>query len=95
MEMGKKPLTIVAPGVKAAPKTKETTEMRTTLGVAIVAAAMVLGGGYASATVNGNVHTLNLISKQASPTQDVYWRRWHHRHRHCWWRHGRRFCRWY
>lgn len=70
--------------------------MRTTLGVAIVAAAMVLGGGYASATVNGNVHTLNLISKQASPTQDVYWRRWHHRHhRHCWWRHGRRFCRWW
>ncbi|AGK59952.1 hypothetical protein HYPDE_41418 [Hyphomicrobium denitrificans 1NES1] len=56
----------------------------------------MLGGGYASATVNGNVHTLNLISKQASPTQDVYWRRWHHRHhRHCWWRHGRRFCRWW
>lgn len=69
--------------------------MRTTLGIAILAVTMVLGAGYASATVSGNIHTLNLISKQASPTQDVYWRRnWHHRHRHCWWRHGRRFCRW-
>jgi hypothetical protein len=69
--------------------------MRTTLGLALVAAAMVLGGGYANATVNANVHTLNLISKQASPTQDVYWRRrWHHRHHHCWWRHGRRHCAW-
>ena len=70
--------------------------MRTTLGIAIVAAAMVLGRGYASATVNGNVHILNQISKQASSTQNVYWRRrWNHRHRHCWWRHGRRYCRWW
>jgi hypothetical protein len=69
--------------------------MKTMLGVTIVAAAMVLGGGYASATVNSNVHALNLLSKQASATQDVYWRRpWRHRHRVCWWRHGHRICRW-
>ncbi|ADJ25256.1 conserved hypothetical protein [Hyphomicrobium denitrificans ATCC 51888] len=70
--------------------------MRTILGIAILAVTMVLGAGYASATVNANVHALNQISKQASQTQNVYWRRrWHHRQRHCWWRHGRRYCRWW
>lgn len=69
--------------------------MRTTLGVAIAAAAMVLGASFANATVVNNVQTLNLISKQASPTQDVYWRRWHRHHRRCWWRHGHRHCRWW
>lgn len=70
--------------------------MRTILGIAILAVTMVLGAGYASATVNANVQALNHISKQASQTQNVYWRRrWHHPHRHCWWRHGRRYCRWW
>ena len=69
--------------------------MKTTLGVGIAAAAMVLGAGLAnSATVSSDVHSLKLLSEQSSSTQDVYWRRWH-RNRHCWWRHGRRFCRWY
>jgi esterase/lipase superfamily enzyme len=70
--------------------------MKTTWGIAVVAATMVLGAGYASATtVSSNVHALNVLSKQASPAQDVYWRRWHHRrHRHCWWRHGHRHCVW-
>jgi hypothetical protein len=70
--------------------------MKMALGAAIIASAMMLGGGYASATVNGNVQTLNQISKQESSTQNVYWRhRWHRRHHHCWWRHGRRHCRWW
>lgn len=70
--------------------------MKATLGVAIAAAAMVLGAGLANAaTVNSDVHTLKQLSAQSSATQDVYWRRWHHRHRHCWWRHGHRHCRWW
>jgi hypothetical protein len=64
------------------------------LGVAIAAAAMVLGAGLAnSATVSSDVSSLKLLSQQSTSTQDVYWRRWH-RHRHCWWRFGRRHCRW-
>lgn len=46
--------------------------MRTILGMAILAVTMVLGAGYASATVNANVQALNHISKQASQTQNVY-----------------------
>jgi hypothetical protein len=73
--------------------------MKTTLGVAIAAAAMVLGAGLANAaTLSSDVHTLKLLSAQSSATQDVYWRRhWHHRYhrRHCWWRYGHRHCRWW
>jgi hypothetical protein len=71
--------------------------MKTTLGVAVAAAAMVLGAGLAQAApVGSDVHTLKLLSGQSSVTQDVYWRRrWHHRHRHCWWRYGHRHCRWW
>ncbi|HML30123.1 MAG TPA: hypothetical protein PKE16_15085 [Hyphomicrobium sp.] len=70
--------------------------MKTTLGVALAAAVMVLGAGIANAaTVSSDVHALKLLSGQSSAAQDVYWRRWHHHHRHCWWRHGHRFCRWW
>lgn len=70
--------------------------MKTTLGVAIAAAAMMLCASFANATVVNSVQTLSLLSKQASQTQDVYWRRgWHRHHRRCWWRHGRRYCRWW
>jgi hypothetical protein len=70
--------------------------MKTTLKVAVAAAAMILGAGMANAApVSSDVHTLKLISEQSSATQDVYWRRWHHRHRHCWWRYGHRHCRWW
>ncbi|CCB68002.1 hypothetical protein RLW55_04535 [Hyphomicrobium sp. B1] len=70
--------------------------MKTTLRVAIAAAAVVLGAGFANAaTVSSDVHALKLLTAHSSAAQDVYWRRWHHRHRHCWWRHGHRFCRWW
>jgi hypothetical protein len=70
--------------------------MKTTLGVALAAAAMVLGAGLANAgTVSGDVQSLKLLSAQTSATQDVYWRRGYHRHRRCWWRYGHRHCRWW
>jgi hypothetical protein len=75
--------------------------MRTTLGVVIAAAAMLLGASLANATVGSNVHALSLLSTNSSPAQNVYWRRYHHwhhwnhwGHRHCWWRYGHRHCHW-
>ncbi|MBS0238795.1 MAG: hypothetical protein JSS54_06335 [Proteobacteria bacterium] len=66
--------------------------MKTTLGVAFAAAAMVLGAGFASAaSVSSDVQALKQISGQSSVSQNVYWRH----HRHCWWRHGHRHCRWW
>ncbi len=66
--------------------------MKTTLKVALAAAAMVLGAGLANAaSVSGNVQSLKIISENSAVAQHVYWSRWHHRR--CWWRHGRRFCR--
>ncbi len=68
--------------------------MKTTLGLAIALAVMVLGAGFANAaSVSGDVQSLKLLSTQSSVTQDVYWRRWHH-HR-CWWRFGHRHCRYW
>jgi hypothetical protein len=70
--------------------------MKTTLGVAIAAAVMVLGAGLANAaTVSSDVQALKLLSTHSSATQDVYYRRWHHGHRRCWWRYGHRHCRWW
>ncbi|MFT3732818.1 MAG: hypothetical protein QM780_15590 [Hyphomicrobium sp.] len=68
--------------------------MKSMLGVAIAAAVMVLGASFANAaSLSSDVHSLKLISEQSSSTQDVYWRRWHHRH--CWWRNGHRHCRYW
>ena len=68
--------------------------MKTTLGVALAAAGMVLCAGLANAaTVSSDVHSLKLLSTQSSAAQDVYWRRYHRRH--CWWRFGHRHCRWW
>jgi hypothetical protein len=66
--------------------------MKTTLGVAIAAAAMFYGAGLANAaTVSSGVHALAQLSSESSATQHIVYHRWHHRH--CWWRHGHRHCR--
>ncbi|CAA2143669.1 MULTISPECIES: hypothetical protein [unclassified Hyphomicrobium] len=66
--------------------------MKTTLGVALAAVAMVLGAGIANAaSVSSDVNSLKLLSGQSPVAQNVYWRH----HRHCWWRHGHRHCRWW
>jgi hypothetical protein len=70
--------------------------MKTTFGIALAAAAMVLGAGLGNAaTVSSDVHSLKLLSAESSAKQDVYWRRDRYRHRHCWWRYGHRHCRWW
>ncbi len=82
-------------GVSETPKKRWRTRMKSTLGVVIAAVMMTLGAGYANAAVGSNAGSLRLLSTQSSAVQDVYWRRWHHHHRHCWWRHGYRHCRWW
>ncbi|RUP00064.1 hypothetical protein [Hyphomicrobium sp.] len=68
--------------------------MKMTLRAVLAATLMVLGAGLANAaTVSGDVHSLKLISEQSPAAQHVYWRHW--RHRHCWWRHGYRHCRYW
>jgi|KBSSwiStaDraftv2_1062776.scaffolds.fasta_scaffold2780231_1 hypothetical protein len=66
--------------------------MKTTLGVVIAVAAMMLGAGFANAAVSGNVAALRSLSAQSSPAQTVGYVH-HYHHRHCWWSHGHRHCR--
>jgi hypothetical protein len=68
--------------------------------VAFAAAALV-GGLMALAPVSGaSAAPVGPIGKAASAVDSRtpvhyygYHYRYHH-HRHCWWHHGRRFCRW-
>jgi hypothetical protein len=63
--------------------------MKTTLGVAIAAAVMMLGAGLANATVGSHAATLHLLSAQSSSVQSVAYKH----HRHCWWSHHHRHCK--
>jgi len=68
--------------------------MKTTLGLAVTAAAMIFGAGLANAaTVSSGIHALKLLSADSSATEQVGYRHWHH-HR-CWWSHGHRHCRYW
>jgi hypothetical protein len=65
--------------------------------VAIAAAALV-GGFVALAPVSGaSAAPVAQIGKAVDAVDSktpVHYYRYYHRHRHCWWHHGRRFCRW-
>ena len=68
--------------------------MRAVFVAALVAAGIGLTGlsptlaAPASGTAIGNAAAAHRAVDQ------VYWRRYHRHHRHCWWRHGYRHCWW-
>jgi hypothetical protein len=62
------------------------------------AAAALVGGLMALVPVPGaSAAPIGSIGKAVNAvdsTTPVHYYRYYHHHRHCWWRHGRRFCRW-
>ncbi len=60
--------------------------MKTTLGMILVASAMMMGANFANAAVGGNVASLRALSANSSVQAAKY-------HRHCWWHHHHRVCR--
>jgi len=71
--------------------------MRMTLLAAVAAAGFAcLAASGASAAPAYGTAPVNAAAG-VDLAQDVhyrYYRHRHHHHRHCWWRHGRRICRW-
>ena len=67
-----------------------------TMKLSLVAAALC-GGLLALAPVSGAaaapIGSIGMAARATDSLTPVYYYGYHH-HRHCWWRYGRRFCRW-
>lgn len=77
------------------------------LAVMVMGGFAMATGTPASAMSAGAVTTIGDIVTANASTESVHWRPYWHRHghhrgyrhgwrhkRHCWWRYGRRYCRW-